>query len=129
MIARPFPQPLNGREPDREQWQLLRNELGRLSGIAIFGGLKIVGGKLVDADGVLAEYEVARTHGSFLLPIGATGGAASIIAKKLIGSSATQLKKLRCPSKTELNQLSDKRKSPAELVRLAMSIIKKTASL
>jgi hypothetical protein len=130
LVARPFPQPLHGKEPDKEQWQLLRNELGRLSGIVIFvGGQKVVDGKLVDADGVLAEYEIAKTNGSFLLPVGATGGGAGIIAKQLIESPATQLKKLHCPTKAELKGLSDKRKSPSELVKLVMSIVKKTASL
>jgi hypothetical protein len=79
LIVRPFPQPLHGEEPNRKHWELLRTELGRLSGIAIFvGGQKLDGGKLVDADGVLAECEIATKNGSFLLPIGATGGAARL---------------------------------------------------
>jgi hypothetical protein len=28
-----FPQPLHGKEPDQQQWTMLRTELGRLSGI------------------------------------------------------------------------------------------------
>jgi hypothetical protein len=30
LVVRPFPQPLLGKEPNQEQWQLLRAELGRL---------------------------------------------------------------------------------------------------
>jgi hypothetical protein len=130
LIARPFPQPMEGKAPNRDQWQFLRTELSRLSGIVIFiGGQKIVDGKAVDADGVFAEYEIAKSGGAFLLPIGATGGAARAIAAKLSGSSAAQLKKLRCPSKAELFQLSDERKTSSDLVKLAMSIIRKAASL
>jgi Sir2- and TIR-associating SLOG family len=81
LIARPFPQPLSGKEPDSEQWSMLRAELGRLSGIVIFvGGQKIVDGQLVEADGVNTERDAADQNGAFLLPIGATGGASRRIA-------------------------------------------------
>jgi SLOG family protein/SIR2-like protein len=127
LIARPFPQPLAGREPNREQWEMLRLELGRLSGIAIFvGGEKLVDGKIVDADGVFAEFDIAAKNGSFLLPIGATGGAARRIAERLLAQSGKP--ELRHPTKSELRDLMED-KSPAALVRAAMTIVQRVAEI
>lgn len=87
LLVRPFPQPLEGQPPNREQWTALRKELARHAGIVVFvGGAKLEGGKLIPATGVFEEYELAKESGAFLLPIGGTGGAAKKIAQKLIGS-------------------------------------------
>jgi len=109
LIARPFPQPLAGAEPNAAKWTELRKELARQAGGIIFiGGIKQEGDKLVPAGGVLEEYEAAREVGAFLLPIGATGGAAQEIAEKLIGSDveATGPKAMR-PTDDELKILLD----------------------
>lgn len=128
LIVRPFPQPLHGKAPDRDQWQLLRHELGRLSGITIFiGGQKIVDGHVVEAGGVHAEYEVAVANGSFLLPIGATGGAAQRIAERLIAMPVSP--RSHQPSKTELKRLASKKKKPSELVTEVTSIIRRVAGI
>jgi hypothetical protein len=125
LIARPFPQPLAGKDPDRQQWQMLRSELGRLSGIAIFvGGQKIVDGKLVDADGVLAEFEVAANKGSFLIPLGATGGAARQLAERLLASSGKS--DLRFPTKKQLKRLMEET-SPDKLVKATIAIVREVA--
>jgi hypothetical protein len=87
LIARPFPQPLAGVAPDAAKWSALRKEMARQAGFAIFiGGAKSEGETLVTAAGVLDEYEAALEAGVFLLPVGATGGAAKDISDKLIGS-------------------------------------------
>jgi hypothetical protein len=124
LIARPFPQPLAGKEPNREHWQMLRSELGRLSGIAIFvGGRKLEDGKVVDADGVFDEFEVASNNGSFLLPIGATGGAARRIARRLLDRPKPHL---RQPTRNELKDLMEE-KSPDALVKAAMAIVRRVS--
>lgn len=88
LIARPFPQPLPGSVPDKAQWTALRTELARISGVVIFiGGTKIDAGKTVIAGGVLEEFDAALAAGAFLIPIGATGGAAAQIAGALRGSA------------------------------------------
>lgn len=88
LIARPFPQPLHGKTAVRDQWRALRTELARHAGIVVFvGGLKWEAGGAIIADGVMEEFELARAAGSFLLPIGAFGGAAETIAAELLGSA------------------------------------------
>lgn len=87
LFVRPFPQPLEGQSPNREQWSALRKELARHAGAVVFvGGAKEEDGKLISAGGVLEEFELAKESGAFLLPVGSTGGAANEIAHRLIGS-------------------------------------------
>jgi hypothetical protein len=121
LIVRPFPQPLAGQAPDRAQWTMLRKELGRLSGFIVFvGGEKMVEGQRVAADGVYAEREIAEETGAFLLPIGATGGAAKQIALDLL---ATKPDGIRAATPAELLALLDDKKSPNDLAQTAMDVI------
>lgn len=127
LIARPFPQPLAGQPANRAQWTALREELARLSGAVIFvGGAKTVDGTIVIADGVLEEARLAEAAGAFLLPIGATGGAARQLTEQLIGS------RLACdgfgaqrPTDDELRALSDESTSTGDLVDLFGTILKR----
>jgi hypothetical protein len=109
LIARPFPQPLAGVKANDAQWTELRRELARQAGIVIFiGGAKLKDGKLAVATGVLEEFSLAQAAGAFLLPIGATGGAAKEIADRLHGSAinATGVDAMR-PTDAELRQLDN----------------------
>lgn len=125
LIARPFPQPLAGASPDRNQWQLLRAELGRLAGFIVFvGGEKIADGKRVLADGVFAEREIAENNGAFLIPIGATGGAAKQIAQDILANPHSGR---RTPTNAELLALMDPTKSPGELTKLVLGIIQRAS--
>lgn len=108
LIARPFPQPLAGTPPDGAKWTMLRQELARQAGAVIFvGGSKHDGDKIVVADGVMEEFQIAREAGVFLLPVGATGGAAAEVAKALIGSDPAPHGQPIRPSDDELRLLLD----------------------
>jgi hypothetical protein len=94
LIARPFPQPLEGQSPNREQWAALRAEMARVSGAVVFiGGAPIDNGKVVDADGVRAEFEAARRTGAFLISAGSTGGTAHEFANEMLLMPGDQLSK------------------------------------
>ncbi|APQ11840.1 SIR2 family protein [Pseudomonas oryzihabitans] len=111
LIARPFPQPLTGETANKTEWTALRTELARQAGITIFiGGQKYENGKLKNADGVLEEFYLAKHFGSFLIPVGATGGTARFIAEELISSNIPDSgpKALR-PTDQELFTISDSR--------------------
>lgn len=69
---------------EREDYNSLKTEyrkgIFRQAGIAIFMfGNKIVDGKVVSADGVLEEYQIAEDNDAFIIPIGSTGYAAKKI--------------------------------------------------
>jgi hypothetical protein len=80
------------------------------------------------ADGVHAEYAAAEAAGAFLLPIGATGGAARSIAEGLVGSPLL-IKGLeaRRPSDDELKTLLNE-KDPNKLASLTVAILKRIAA-
>jgi hypothetical protein len=108
LIARPFPQPLAGKPPNRAQWAALRSELARQAGIVIFlGGAKLENNILVEASGVLEEFELAVKAGAFVIPVGASGGAAKGISERLIGSKNSVVKPGLRPTDTELTKLSN----------------------
>lgn len=131
LIVRPFPQPLAGQPANRAQWTALREELARLSGAVIFvGGAKVVDGTEVIADGVLEEARLAEAAGAFLLPIGATGGAARQIADQMIGSGlASDGFGAQRPTDDELRALSDASTSTADLVDLVGAILKRVGKV
>lgn len=129
LIARPFPQPLPGKTADRDQWRALRAELARHAGIVLFlGGLKSEAGALVVADGVMEEFELSRAADSFLLPIGAFGGAAEAVGRELLGSAtpATGPEASR-PNDGELRVLSDASSTDDELLATVRAILDRQA--
>lgn len=123
LVARPFPQPFAANKPDEAQWSSLRRELARLAGAVVFiGGQKPEG----IAAGVMEEASLAEEAGCFLLPIGATGGAAARIASKLIRSSLPSKgpAALR-PTDDEIEALSDTTTSVTELALRVEGILKR----
>jgi hypothetical protein len=106
LITRPFPQPLEGRDPEPAQWASLRAEMARVSGAVVFiGGAKWNGNSLVEAGGVGDEMEAAQLANVFLLPVGCTGGTAKAIAEEMLAASATNQIASRRPTKVQIRSL------------------------
>lgn len=85
LIMRPFPQfPSNGQDL-RTLWEEYRQRMIALSGVAIFvfGNKKAQDGSIVEANGVIREFEIAVEKGAVPLPIGATGYAARAIWERI----------------------------------------------
>lgn len=126
LIVRAFPQPVSG-GTDHVRWSALRAELARQAGIVIFlGGAKMRDGKVTVADGVLEEYELAKVAGAFLLPIGATGGAAAQIAETIRGSALPATGSApRRPTDEEIQALADPSATPAQLLSVVTAVLKR----
>ncbi|PYE30665.1 SIR2-like protein [Rhizobium sp. PP-WC-1G-195] len=125
LVSRPFPQPAPGDKTDKGLWSAHRAELARNSGTVVFlGGAKMSSGSAVIADGVLEEFEKAKSAGAFLLPVGSTGGAAKQIAETLRGSDLpfTGADAIR-PTDDELVALSDETKTNEALLAMVEKII------
>jgi hypothetical protein len=72
------------------------------------------------------ERQLADAQGAYLIPIGATGGAAESIATSLLGSSlADGGPNAQRPSDAELASLMDKTATAEELVARAETLIRK----
>lgn len=127
LIARPFPQPLDGKSADRAQWSALRGELARLAGVVIFvGGAKLSDSKRIIADGVIEEFEQAKAAGAFLLPISATGGAAKEIAERLMGSDLSSDGDAAVrPNDEELQALANADLGTEKLVQIAVTVLQR----
>jgi len=123
LLLRPFPQ----RCPegmDEEEFRLrYREEMVRQAGICVViagtRGTRDV--DRVDAPGVLAEVELAEKYGRLIIPIGATGGAAQEIWKKMKGQSDSG----KYPwSRKDFDLLNVKAASPDEVVAAFERILK-----
>jgi hypothetical protein len=86
LILRPFPQ-TQGAENPTAIWESYRQEILSHAGIAVFlMGNKHSGGTTINADGVLREFDIAKEQGVVVLPIGATGWAAELLAKQVLAT-------------------------------------------
>ena len=84
LCLRPFPQITSGTMSRDQLWQIYRENMISQAGITIFiFGNKKVDGKVVNADGMLKEFEIAKKFGKIIIPVGCTGGAASEIHKSI----------------------------------------------
>jgi Sir2- and TIR-associating SLOG family/SIR2-like domain len=130
LLVRPFPQPVTGARPNQKQWEALRAEMARVSGAIVFiGGAKLQNGELVESEGVLDERAAADRVGAFLLPVGASGGAAKAIAEDLIGSSLPfEGIEARRPSDAELRPLL-REKDPGKISNLVIKILRRFSNL
>jgi hypothetical protein len=126
LLVRPFPQPIRRAEPNLAQWTALRAEMARVSGTVVFiGGTIRENSALVEAEGVLNERIAAEAVGAFLIPIGASGGAAEVIANELIGSALPfKGPNARRPSDADLRKLLDEN-DPTKLSKLVVAILKR----
>jgi len=85
LLVRPFPQHVNDKEKREGLWEDYRNDFIPSAGTALFlFGNKIVDGKVVEANGMVSEFEIAAKHGLVLLPVGGTGSAARTLADQLL---------------------------------------------
>jgi hypothetical protein len=82
LFLRPFTQIIPPDQDRQEFYRRYREDLVRQAGVCVFvGGIKVDGGSLCTAPGVIAEYEILRELGRIPMPVGATGGAAAEIWK------------------------------------------------
>ena len=84
LILRPFPQNQTGTTPLPALWDEYRKDMIPLAGIAIFlFGNKLDNGKVVPANGVRREFEIAIENGLYVIPVGATGYMAEELWKEV----------------------------------------------
>ena len=88
LVARPFPIAISDLRERRKAYQRYREEMIGLAGIAIFlFGNKRQGDDVIDADGVVAEFDMAVEQGLKVIPVGATG----YVAEQMWGRVANDL--------------------------------------
>lgn len=107
LCLRPFPQVASGDIPLDELWKCYREDMIGQSGIAVFiFGNKKENEKIVIADGMLEEFEIAKKYGKIIIPVGSTGAAATLIHEE-VKANIEQYPYLECYLET-LEKETDK---------------------
>lgn len=89
LFLRPFPQEAPAGMTLKEFWTSYRKDMLSKAGVCVYiAGNKLDSstGNIVEAGGVIEEFEIASGLGKYPIPIGATGHAARIVWEKVNGS-------------------------------------------
>jgi hypothetical protein len=118
LLLRPFPQGDRG----KEQWNTYRHDMISYAGVAIFlFGNKLQEGKVVLADGVKKEFEIALEKNAVVIPIGATGYVAKELWQIVSEKRQTEFESDNLRSLFE--QLNDDTKAPEQLIDNTIQLI------
>jgi hypothetical protein len=82
LSLRPFPQNTVDPTKRKELWREYREEILHETGVSIFlfgNKLDKSSGRVIDSEGCLEEYEIAKQNKNIIIPIGSTGYAAKTI--------------------------------------------------
>lgn len=87
LILKPFPQFESGKKQLPELWEEYRQKMISLSGISIFlFGNKVSGEKIVEANGLIREFEISKEKGNICIPVGCTGYATKVITDIILNN-------------------------------------------
>lgn len=126
--CRPFPQITTGQLSQSELWTKYRNEMLSNVGIAVF----IFGNKIdnetnevIDASGMLEEFNISKKNGAIPIPVGATGFTSKVLWQKIMDDfdNYVGIEVLK-PLYTDLG---DESKTPEELIETVVKIINQLA--
>lgn len=85
LTLRPFPQTAIGTYTLKQLWTDYRQDIIKDAGVVIFVfGNKKEQGKISRADGMWEEFNIAKSHGKFIIPIASTGYVAEEIMNEII---------------------------------------------
>lgn len=124
LILKPFPQFESGKKKLPELWEEYRQKMISLSGISIFiFGNKKVDDKIVEANGVIREFEISHSLGNVCIPIAFTEHASKSIYEKIL---KTPEKYYDNPKKVlpYLEKLADKDTSVTEKINQLIELLK-----
>ncbi|PZO73548.1 MAG: hypothetical protein DI629_19765, partial [Mesorhizobium amorphae] len=125
LILRPFPQ-AGPREDLKGLWEAYRKEIISHAGIALFlMGNKEQDGSIVQAEGLVREFEIAREQGVVLLPVGATSYAAEMLADRALNDAAAYLPQFDDEGLKLLRALSERTDNLNTLIEPISALIKR----
>lgn len=124
LILRPFPQFATGSKSLPDLWQEYRAEMISGAGVAIFifGNKKDEKDKLVRAEGMIKEFDIAIKNKLVVLPIGATG----YISAELWGKVWKERKRYLGTSKkihSLFKQINDSERSSTEIIKSLINLV------
>jgi hypothetical protein len=125
MTLRPFPQVPPKDTTLSALWKRYRIEMITRAGSVVFvAGNKVDGkGKVVDANGCLQEFEIAREQGKAIIPIGCTGAAAARIWHMVNDELATFYPGKEKKARVALKVLNTSASSEAALIDAVFALV------
>ncbi|WP_336077191.1 SIR2 family protein [Paenibacillus sp. 203] len=124
LISRPFPQNTTGKIPLKELWTRHRNNMIQSVGISVFiFGNKVgdTSGEIIEANGMIEEFEISLRLGVIPIPIGATGFTARKIWEAVMKDFEQIVLDTSLKGKYEL--LGDESQPDEVLIRNVIEII------
>lgn len=127
LILRPFPQSEVGSRPIAQVWHDYRADMISYSGIAIFlFGNKFKNGEVIVADGLIKEFEIAKSNGLLLIPVGATEYASRQIYSQLLKEGYFDSDAFPESARKYIDQICDEK---SELTKIQSGLIDLLKSL
>lgn len=124
LILKPFPQFESGKKKLPELWEEYRQKMISLSGISIFlFGNKKVDEEIVEANGVIREFQISHSLGNVCIPIAFTDYASKSIYEEILKSPEKYYDnpKIVLPY---LEKLADKDTSVTEKINKLIELLK-----
>lgn len=119
LCLRPFPQTQGSLTQLDIRWKKYREDMIRQAGIVVFiFGNKRVNDEITFADGMIEEFEIAMAQNKIVIPVGCTGGAASIIHDRVVNNID------KYPYLKDYIEDLNKPQKGNDLIKLVMKIIR-----
>ena len=129
LVLRPFPIGIKNEVERSKTFTRYREELISQSGIAIFiMGNKTVDGQVVTADGMRSEFELAKTRGLYVVPIGASGSMAQELWNEVMDDLDTFYPGASVEVKDALMKLGGPTNNPNSLISIVIDLFHKLIS-
>jgi hypothetical protein len=123
LLLRPFPIGISGPRERQETFMRYREELVAQAGIAFFVmGNKSAGSRVVNADGVREEFELAKQRGLYLVPIGASGWMSQELFNEVMSSFDTYFLRNGATIRPLMEQLGRTVTQPNDLIETIVGL-------
>lgn len=124
LILRPFPQFPTGNRNLKDLWTDYRREFIPLAGAAVFvfGNKCNAEGKIITANGVQEEFEIAKIHGLKIIPVGCTGFVAESIWKKVTDNISDYYQNES--AQALIKELGNKSLDDSKIIKIILDILK-----
>lgn len=124
LVLRPFPIGIEDKEEREKTFKRYRKELVSQAGIALFiMGNKEVDGKIIPADGVRAEFQLACENGAFVIPIGASGHMSDVLWREVMADIDASFPGCGDEIKGLLQRLGPPVSNPLDLIEPLIKLI------
>ncbi len=121
---KPFPQHIEDKEERKKIWTKYRYELISSAGIALFFmGNKTKDGKVILAEGMKEEFNIAKELGLAIIPIGSSGYVASELWKEVMMNFCNYHDASNSILLNAISKLNDKIDKPDQLISRIIDVL------